>query len=258
MPRGIPNSKFDVNSVILQTNEAGLSIINLFPGVIYFYKTGSCSLLSKSLKIAFDNQLLVQVSDYMMPKGFYDVNQTLLFIDEMGFEKHPVSYDFKCFSPWNLGELYFLSSYEPGMNVSPWQYWSGFGKNVTDDNVEGMSFKRFAKYDISKAPVDKELTFDDMYDVPEAKDWQQKRESQGLYSTEAGRKFKYEEKHGYFVGNTEVDWHPHVVKAKTDDEQEGARQEQIEHVGRRRRCRSCGNLFYRDELQNGLCEHCRK
>ena len=254
MPRGIPNSKFDVNSVILQTNEdTGMSIINLFPGVIHFHKTGDCSLLSKSLKIAFDYQLLVQVSDYMMPEGFYDVNQTLLFIDEMGFEKHLIRYDFKCLAPWNIGELYFLSSWEPGMNVSPWQYWSDFGKHITEDNVEGINFKRLVKYDISKAPVDKELSFDDMYDVPEAKNWQQKRESQGLYSTEAGRKFKYEEKPGYFVDDVEVDWRPYVVKSEKADEQE-----QTKHVGRRRRCKSCGNLFYRDELQNGLCKKCRK
>ena len=260
MPRGIPNAKLTVEDYILQTNKDGLSVINLFPGVVRFHETGSRELLLDSIKIAFKHQLLVNVSEYMMPEGFYDINQTLLFIDEMGFTKRRIAYDMDRFSPWFHDDLYFLESWEPGINVSPFAYWSEFGKNAEDDNIEGLAFNRFTKYAPWKMDIDAEVQFDQLYDIAEDKNWRKNRDENGLYSIEEGRKFKYEEKHGWMFGDRLMPWKPckiSVAPADDDKLEENIHEDVPQHRGRRRRCLSCGSLFYRDELEGGICKECK-
>ena len=260
MPRGIPNAKLTVEDYILQTNKHGLSVINLFPGMVRYHETGSRKLLNDSIKIAFKYQLLVNVSEYMMPEGFYDINQALLYIDEMGFTKRQIFYDMDVFAPWSHDDLYFLESWEPGINVSPWCYWSEIGKSSESDNVEGLEFRRFNKYAPWLADQDRQMQWEDLYSMPEDKNWRKKREEKGLYSIDEGRKLEYEWKLGWMLGDKLMSWKPCKIGATSQNEEQSQEDVHEEPVrrGRRRRCKSCGELFYRDELQNGVCFKCRR
>lgn len=264
MPRGIPNSKLDVSDMIVQMNkDTGMQVVNLFPGVIYWHKYDNQRLLSDSIKLAFDTQTLIQLTDYMMPEGFYDVNQCHLFIQEMGFEEHVINGDFEAFKPWNNQDLVYLSSWEPGANVNPFGYWSDIGKGISSNNVERIDFNRYLKYNSNKYFAEHdELDFDNIYDMPENKNWRDKREKEGLYSIEEGRKLKYEEKNGFNICGKLWKWPLKRIEALSDssdhtsDKDTSTIEQVIEHHGRRRRCRKCGNLFYRDEMNGWICKGC--
>lgn len=195
--------------------DTGLAVVDAWKGVKYFHENNDISYLSKQIKFAFENDMLLNLSTWWMPEHDSDVYQARVYTENMGFEAVPIMSTAEMYSPWNKDDLFWLSCWEPGANVNHFCCWSKWEKSTPrSQQVEEINehFERMNKYDI-----DKFFDENDDYEigeskVPESKTWRKERDSEGLYSIKQGKKFKWRTSDGFIIGDKK--YKQNVVKIK--------------------------------------------